>query len=164
MSAVLSKDSMKSWCRVIIQAGARSCTAQALTKLTEIYCRTTYEQLLGRRSASGQKPSDDAWYTKSTTNVFVSTLFMKLYEATAISISHDSIAFIHAYATFKRMHPAFANVLTPERADYLRKRRVGSQLLNSPNTAHYMYTCVSCNTPFLDKPKINAKYCPICSK
>jgi Flagellar transcriptional activator (FlhC) len=165
-----NKAVIEAWSELIISTGARSCTAQAITGLTEINCRRQYFGIHGTKSPSGQKPSDEGWFTKNKDRIYASSLFLVMFVKCAEKEKNKGIAFMHAYYLFWRLSgspPINAfndNILTPERADNLRKRFGDAKAMRAGKSPHHFYTCGKCRSPFLGVPNTAHQICVLCEE
>lgn len=152
--------------RMIIQTGARSCTAKALTGLTEVKCRSIYKEIHGEPSPPGQTPSDETWFTKTPERVFAATVFLTMFKATLKAIPNRNEAFIHSFYHYWRINGSRSIkqplLLNAERADNLRRRWSDDTTLNRTRSPHQMYACRKCRTPFLGQSGLAHNLCPIC--
>lgn len=162
------KDVIEGWSSLIIETGARSCTAQAVTGLTEITCRRLYKRIHGRKSPSGQKPSDELWFTKNASRIFSSSLFLIMFKKCLETEKDKGVAFMHAYYHYWRLNGSPTideqkdDTLNPERADNLRKRWRDAEAMKSTKSPHHLYTCRKCTASFLGVPNNAHNVCVLC--
>ena len=129
--------------------------------------RALYARIIGSGSRSGMKPSDDKWYMSTTERMFGTTAFMRLYQETLKSVPEKDIAFIHAYSAYFKLIGSPAqekwtkDTLTPERADYFRKRNVDAKALRSTKQPHQFYSCKKCKVQYLGSPNEAHQFCPL---
>lgn len=163
-----NKDEKIAWARVAIESGARSCTAGSLTGLSESAVRALYARTIGSGSPSGMKPSDDKWYMSTVEKMFGTTTFMRLYQETLNKVPQKDIAFIHAYSSYFKLIGSppqeewTKDTLTPERADYFRKRNVDAKALRSTKQPHKFHSCKKCQVEYLGAPNEANQICPLC--